>query len=373
MSLRLDDAPEEIINGVVEALAGLSSGDLLGRRLQSAIQDLVAVVGDSDADVSLRTSMQLYQAVLMAVLTIPELQARAQDLLLQSRMWVLSEQVRRLEMLAAGRDQPQLPVAEVKALAAESRQRIEKKLRLSDPHPRDMRSGDLVASGAIALVREIGKGGHATVWEGSDSATGTRVAVKFLNAEFNDLSEVIRGFEREVEILRELSRNSASSPTVPRSFYENGRHFLVREFLAEATSLTEVANSSDIPVGDKIRMLGEVADAVHALHLKGFIHGDLKPSNVIRTLPDGVVRLIDFASVRRIGAADFSEPLTFTFAFAPPEIMTLSDKAPSKDSSGEARLRAARFEVGPWLDTYSLGIMLFQLVDPGLWRIARME
>ena len=72
--------------------------------------------GPRDADVSLRVSIQLYQAVLIAVVTIPELQFRAQDLLQQSRMWVIGEQMRRIERLASGRRPAALPASSVEAL-----------------------------------------------------------------------------------------------------------------------------------------------------------------------------------------------------------------------------------------------------------------
>src|ERR1700752_37719 len=48
--LRWEDAPAEMVEPVVDALANLESGDLQGRRLQFAIQDIVAGIRETDAE-----------------------------------------------------------------------------------------------------------------------------------------------------------------------------------------------------------------------------------------------------------------------------------------------------------------------------------
>ena len=53
-------------------------------------------------------------------MTIPELQFRAQDLLQQSRMWVLAEQMRRIELLASGRQLGSLADSELGVFSNDS-------------------------------------------------------------------------------------------------------------------------------------------------------------------------------------------------------------------------------------------------------------
>ena len=113
-SLRLDIASKDVVAKLIDSLAKLET-DLSGFRLQHAIQDLVADSSKgATAEDRRRMSIQLYHAVLKVALTIPELQPRAQDLLHESRTWLLGrEQTRRNELRAHGRQEvsrPQVPI-----------------------------------------------------------------------------------------------------------------------------------------------------------------------------------------------------------------------------------------------------------------------
>lgn len=363
--LRIEDAPPEIVEEVVEALANLESGDLFGRRLQSAIQDFVASnVGEIDADNSLRISMQLYQAVLMAVLTIPELQPRAQDLLHQSRIWLLDEHIRKIELMTRFREQATIPTAAIKDLRsglagedfAAKKDSIE--------------TGQVVANGTVELVKLVGQGGLASVWQGRLIATGDRVAVRFLNEDIIERPEIVQIFKREVDIIQALSGDAIPNLVQPMVF-EEGRYFYVVEYVEGAMSLTKVIQSSDVPVARKVKTISDTASALHTIHQQGFIHGDVKPENIIIEGHDWGVKFIDLGSARRIGSRDAKEPISFTLAYAAPELLALHHKT-TKESQTH-RVKVYMEEVGPYLDIYPLGVMLFQALDPGLGRFARME
>lgn len=375
--LSIEDAPAEIVDAVVEALANLDTGDLFGRRLQSAIQDLVASnVSEIDADTSLRLSMLLYQAVLMAVLTIPELQPRAQDLLQQSRLWLLSEQIRKIELMAQFREQAAIPTTEAKTLPSESREKAIKELRGGqfdeDVETKEDRieAGQVVANGTVELVKKLGQGGQGSVWQGRLIATGEPVSVRFLNEDLNEQPEIVRSFKREVDTIRAL-RGESLPNLVQSILFEKGRYFYIIDYIEAAMSLTQVIQSSDVPVARKVKIISDAAGVLHSMHQQGFIHGDVKPENIIIKDHDWAVQFIDFGSARRIGTRDANEPITFTYAYAAPELLALHDTINMESQT--SRLKLYIEEVGPHLDIYPLGVMLFQAIDPGLWRIARME
>ncbi|CAB1060131.1 hypothetical protein D1BOALGB6SA_4896 [Olavius sp. associated proteobacterium Delta 1] len=375
--LHIEDTQVEIVEAVVEALANLESGDLFGRRLQSAIQDLVASsVGEIDADNSLRISMQLYQAVLMAVLTIPELQPRAQDLLLQSRIWLLGEQIRKIELMNRFRDQAAIPTATVKAVPSVPCEKATKELRsgqfgegVADKEGR-IEAGHVVANGTVELVKLIGQGGQASVWQGRLNATGDHVAVRFLNEDLIEKPEIVHSFKREVDIIQALSGDAIPN-LVQSIMFEEGRYFYIVDYVEETISLTQVIQSSDVPVAKKIRLISDSAGVLHTIHQQGFIHGDVKPENITIVGHDRGVRLIDFGSARRIGTRDAYEPITFTYAYAAPELLALHQTMTKESQTSRSKVYIA--EVGPYLDIYPLGVILFQVIDPGLSRIARME
>ncbi len=363
--LRLNDAPEERVERVIAALANLESGDLLGRELQFAIQDLVSAIGGSDADNRRRISMQLYQVLLMTVVTIPELQPRAQDLLQQSRTWLLSEQIRRIEFKTAKRERVEYD--EINA-SAEPRPERAFSSHLGDE---DLRVGLLVADGTIELTGILGKGGQAFVWRGKLLTTGESVAVKFLHDDFFRGPESVQLFRKEVDALTELTGDAIVRLVKPL-MYEYGRYFYAVEFV-KGDSLEIIIQDSRVPIVTKIKTIIDVAEVLHTFHLEGFIHGDVKPQNIIVD-SHNTVRLIDFGAMRKIGKHDVHEPVMFTPQYAAPEILALPHRLDESSETNETIPRGVRVisrdEVRPAFDIYSLGIVLFHALDPGLAQTA---
>jgi predicted Ser/Thr protein kinase len=373
--LRLEDVPAEMVEPVVEALANLESGDLQGRRLQGAIQDLVGSISETDADNRRRISMQLYQVVLMAVLTIPELQPRAQDLLQQSRTWLLSEQMRGIELMAKQREQTALPAVTTRAAPSLTSDKAITALRTEFGEDGaaqgvNLRAGLVLANGTVELLELVGEGGQASVWRGRLLATGDPVAVRFLHQDLTEQPEIVRSFEREVDVLRGLS-GKAIPQLVKPLIYEDGRYFYVVEYVENATSFANIIKSSEVPVARKIRAITDVAEVLHTMHQQGFIHGDVKPQNIIIDGRDSV-RLIDFGSARKIGQRDIEEPITFTYKYVAPELLALHPTIDEPNDTSHSGTQVSRIklrmktEVGPALDIYPLGIMLFHALDPGL-------
>lgn len=374
--LVLENVPDGVIESVVDALENLESGDIFGHRLQSAIQNLVAAASFLDPENSLRLSMQLYQAVLMAVLTIPELQPRAQDLLSQSRMWLLSQQIKKIELMTQLREEL-LVEPKRSALPATARQ-----ISLADSIIADLaweteakgspglQTGSFLANGAIQLLRELGHGFQATVWLGQLVDAGRLIAVRVLNEEFNLEPEIVRSFRRETEILRQLSSTAVPRLVQPATF-ESGRYFYAVEYQPDLTTLREMIETTGVPVKRKLEILCNVADALDEIHGQGFIHGDVKPENVILG-SEGQVFLIDFGAVRRLGTLDSDEPITFTFAYAPPELTTLFEETRATSQNSRVEMRTS-MDITPQIDVYALGVILFQALDPGLAHIGRME
>jgi serine/threonine protein kinase len=290
-------------------------------------------------------------------------------------MWVLSEQIRRIEVMTKLRDEA-VGASTTKALPAKAHEGTIRDARTSlleddGVDASKLEAGDLVANGTIQLLAPIGQGGQATIWQGRLTRTGELVAVRFLHEALNEHPEIVRSFKREGDTIRALSGDATAHLIQPVTF-EDGRYFYVVDYLANAISFTQITQSSEVPVRRKLEMLCEVADALYEIHKQGYIHGDVKPENVIIVGPDGHVRLVDLGSAHRIGSQDDDEPITFTYAYAAPELLMLKDTLRGTSQSSRAKVgRDMQFE--PSVDVYSLGIMLFHALDPGLGRIGRME
>ena len=150
--------------------------------------------------------------------------------------------------------------------------------------------GDFV--GRYRLIREIGRGGMATVYE-AERAHGTyeqRVAIKLLRRGANS-AEIARRFHVEAQILSRLTH-----PNIARLLdggrTDDGQPFLVME-LVEGEPIVEWADRHRLDVDARLDLFGQVADAVGFAHKHLIVHRDLKPSNVL-VGRDGQVKLLDF-------------------------------------------------------------------------------
>jgi len=149
------------------------------------------------------------------------------------------------------------------------------------------------------LDRELGAGGMATVYLAHDARHGRSVALKLLRPE---LAAVI-GAERFLAEIR-TTANLQHPHILPLfdSGEVDGFLFYVMPFV-EGESLRDRLNrEKQLPVGEAVRIAGEVASALDYAHRHGVVHRDIKPGNVLVT-PNGVVKVGDFG-IARAGTSD---------------------------------------------------------------------
>ncbi len=164
----------------------------------------------------------------------------------------------------------------------------------SDAAPFPLAPGTLV-NGIYRLVRQLGVGGMGQVWEARHERTKGRVALKVLLPEMGRHEEVLRRFQREVEVTSALNH-----PNIVRvsdaDKLPDGRPYLVMEFL-DGYDLTTVAGRA-LPLGDVVDIVEQTAMGLHVAHGQSVIHRDLKPANIfVVPLPGtarAVVKILDF-------------------------------------------------------------------------------
>ena len=146
--------------------------------------------------------------------------------------------------------------------------------------------------GLYRLVREIGHGGMATVFE-AERSYGTyaqRVAVKLLRSGV-DGAEIARRFHVEAQILSRLAHPNIAR-LLDAGTTKDGQPYLVME-LVEGEPITDWADRHRLDVDARLELFAQVADAVGFAHTHLIVHRDLKPSNVL-VGHDGRVKLLDF-------------------------------------------------------------------------------
>ncbi len=82
-------------------------------------------------------------------------------------------------------------------------------------------------------------------------------------------------------------------------FYSHQTDCLVLSHLSGNT-LLEIQSNSNINADMPSQWLSTLESAINRVHVLGYIHGDIKPSNIVLS-PQGQAQLIDFGSIIKIG------------------------------------------------------------------------
>lgn len=222
------------------------------------------------------------------------------------------------------------------------------------------RDGATVVAGVSAphelpgyeIVREVHRGGQGVVYRAIQQSTRRTVAVKVLReGPFAGDMDRLR-FEREVSILAQLDHRGIVG--ILDRGHAAGVHFLVMDFV-DGRPLDRFARENGLVLTERLDLFSRVCDAVSAAHLRGVIHRDLKPGNILVDAA-GDPWILDFG-LAKSATTDASAAVTATqtgqfvgsLAWASPE---------------QAMGRLSEVDIRS--DVYSLGVVLYQLVTDRL-------
>ena len=139
--------------------------------------------------------------------------------------------------------------------------------------------------GSFQIVRVLGRGGMATVYEASDGRLGRAVALKVLPPEFLHDTRFGERFEREARVVAALEHPNIVP--IYASGIDDGIPWMSMRLLAGGTIGTLLEHGRP-DVGRIVRLLRPVASALDYAHAHGVVHRDVKPSNVLLDGSDGV-------------------------------------------------------------------------------------
>ncbi|MBB4909198.1 serine/threonine-protein kinase [Actinophytocola algeriensis] len=190
--------------------------------------------------------------------------------------------------------------------------------------------GHLVA-GRYRLVRRIGTGGMAVVWQGHDERLNRPVAVKKLlphRGRPQPMKAVARCL-REGRIAARLHHPNAT--TVFDVVDEDGVPCLVMEYLPSRSLATAIAETGTLPPGEVAAIGVQIAAALAAAHAAGIVHRDITPANILLG-EDGSVKLTDFGISRSADdAAATRTGVIGTPAYLAPEVALGAEPTPASD------------------------------------------
>jgi TolB-like protein/tRNA A-37 threonylcarbamoyl transferase component Bud32 len=155
------------------------------------------------------------------------------------------------------------------------------------------------------IERELGAGGMATVYLAHDLKHDRKVAVKVLREELS----ASLGKER---FLREIKVAAALQHPHILPLYDSGAAdgllFYVMPYVDGLSLREKLVKEGELPIGDAVRILRDIADALSEAHRHGVVHRDLKPENVMLRGRHALV--MDFGVAKALSDATGRQSLT---------------------------------------------------------------
>ncbi|MCX7924316.1 MAG: protein kinase [Fimbriimonadales bacterium] len=152
--------------------------------------------------------------------------------------------------------------------------------------------------GHYRIIREIARS-NDVVYEAVDTRINRRVAIKELLMPAGATDAVrqdrIARFKREARAAGSLTHPNIV--TIFETEEENGRYFIVMEYLEGDNLRQKMDREGALPPEEAVRIATQVLDGLAHAHSRGVIHRDIKPENV-HILPTGLVKITDFGIAR---------------------------------------------------------------------------
>jgi serine/threonine-protein kinase len=200
------------------------------------------------------------------------------------------------------------------------------------------------------IIRLLGSGGMAAVYQAWDETLGTGVALKLIRVGAGtpeiELRQLEDRFKRELKLARQVTH-----PNVVR-IHDLGEVestlYLTMEYVQGADLATLLQKEPKLSLPRVLAFARQIAGGLAAAHRAGIVHRDLKPANVMVDAQDHAL-LMDFGIARSTSAA--------TVHTMPGSLIgTLDYMAPEQARGEPADERT---------DVYAFGLILYELIAGG--------
>jgi serine/threonine-protein kinase len=196
------------------------------------------------------------------------------------------------------------------------------------------------------IVKMIGRGAMADVFEAKDSQTGDEVAIKLMRSNIAKDLKAAQRFEQEARLQERVSHRNVARVYGHGLFM--GKPFLALELLRGRSLLDVLRKNGRVAPVQAASYGWQALDGLAATHAAGVLHRDLKPANLMLEPSQGPIErvvLIDF------GFASLGAKTGLTAVGH--VVGSISYLAPERLQGIEPDERA---------DLYGIGVILYELL-----------
>lgn len=197
------------------------------------------------------------------------------------------------------------------------------------------------------LERELGGGGMSRVFVAEETVLSRTVVIKLLSPELAEGLNVER-FRREIQVAARLSHpHIVPLLTAGES---GGLPYFTMPFIDGESLRGRLTKGGELPIGEAVRVLREVASALAYAHGAGVVHRDIKPENIL--VSGGAAMVTDFGVAKALkdaansGGAQLTQ---FGVALGTPAYMAPEQAAADPTTDQRA-------------DIYAFGVMAYELL-----------
>ncbi|MEO1990968.1 MAG: serine/threonine-protein kinase [Pirellulales bacterium] len=197
--------------------------------------------------------------------------------------------------------------------------------------------------GQYRMLSEIGRGGMGQVFKAEHVLMKRIVAVKVLPlSKANPRTEA--AFQREIELLAKLDHDNIIRAL--DAGYDGNVYYLVTEYIRGIDLRKQVSKYGALEQNQAVTVTVQAAQGLAYAHSRGFVHRDVKPSNILVT-HDGRILILD------LGLAG---------AMFDPESMSPARRLGTPGYMSPEQIQSPQ-NVGPATDIYGLGCTLYYLLS----------
>jgi hypothetical protein len=194
------------------------------------------------------------------------------------------------------------------------------------------------------IERELGAGGMATVYLAADLKHDRKVAIKVLRPEL----AAVLGAERFVQEIKTTA--ALQHPNILPLFDSgeaDGFLFYVMPYVEGETLRTKLDRETQLGIDESVRLVTEIADALHYAHAHGVVHRDIKPENIL--LHAGRPMVADFGIALAVSAAAGGRMTETGLSLGTPHYMSPEQATADKAITNRS-------------DIYSLASVLYEML-----------